>query len=271
MAAFGGGRNTYVLVRNHEVNGPVPAFGDPALAYDPATGGGTTTAWVRGDGTVIKAEVSLNGTQMNCAGGRTPWRTWITCEETVNGPDVGPDFTGAPNDTLTQPHGYLFEVPAGGQSSRVPIRAAGRFAHEAAAPDPISGAVYLTEDNFGFPAGFYRYLPPQHPLWVGELRDGGRLQMLAVKHQPGVDLSLGQRRNATYKVTWVDIDDPDPAFAPGTTNNEALVAVGSQGLAQGAAIQDLALSLDPTLLALARPGCLNVHAAKIGAAGVKGK
>lgn len=235
MAAFSGGRDTYVLVRNHEVNGPVPAFGDAALAYDPATGGGTTTAWVKGDGTVIKAEVSLNGTQMNCAGGRTPWRTWITCEETVNGPDVGPDFTGAPNVTLTQPHGYLFEVPAGGQSTRVPIRSAGRFAHEAAAPDPISGAVYLTEDNFGFPAGFYRYLPPKHPLWVGKLRDGGRLQMLAVKHQPGLDLSLGQRPNASFKVTWVDIDDPDPTFAPGTTNNEALVAVGSQGLAQGAA------------------------------------
>ena len=199
MAAFFGPRGTYILVRNQEINGPVPAIGDPALAYDSMTGGGTTTTWVRRDGTVADANISLNGTQMNCAGGRTPWRTWITCEETVNGPDVGPDFTGAPNTALTQKHGYVFEVPAGGQSNRVPIRSAGRFAHEAAAVDPIRGAVYLTEDNFGFPSGFYRYLPPKHPLWVARLRDGGRLQMLRVVDQPNADLSLGQEPGARYR------------------------------------------------------------------------
>jgi secreted PhoX family phosphatase len=236
MAAFWAGRDNYLLVRNHEVNGPVAAFGDPTLAYDPMTGGGTTTVRVTGDGQVLEAWVSLNGTQMNCAGGRTPWRSWLTCEETVNGPDVGSDFTGAPNTELTQPHGYLFEVPAGRESSRVPIRSAGRFAHEAAAPDPLSGAVYLTEDNFGFPSGFYRYQPPKHPLLVGELRDGGRLQMLAVKHQPGADLSVGQPARASYKVQWVDIDDPDPVHPAGTTNNAALVAVGDQGRAKGAAL-----------------------------------
>jgi secreted PhoX family phosphatase len=235
MASFRGEGGTYVLVRNHEVNGPVGAFGNPALAYDPSAGGGTTTAWVTGDGQVQHAEVSLNGTQMNCMGGPTPWGSWLTCEETVNGPGIGPDFTTVPNDALTQPHGYVFEVPAGGQSDRVPIRAAGRFPHEAAAPDPESGYVYLTEDNFAFPSGFYRYLPPVHPAQAGKLLDGGRLQMLAVKHRPGTDLSVGQAPNAHYKVTWVDIDDPDPELLPGTTNNEALVAVSSQGLAKGAA------------------------------------
>ena len=45
---------------------------------------------------------SLNGTQMNCSGGIMPWGSWVTCEETVNGPDVGPDFTGASNVTLEQ-------------------------------------------------------------------------------------------------------------------------------------------------------------------------
>ena len=107
---------------------------------------------------------SLNGTQMNCSGGRMPWGSWITCEETVNGPDVGPDFTGASNITLTQPHGFIFEVPAGGQSNRQPITAAGRFAHEAVAFDPRDGVLYLTEDNFGFPSGFYRYARRRNPM-----------------------------------------------------------------------------------------------------------
>ncbi|NUU25507.1 MAG: DUF839 domain-containing protein, partial [Streptomycetaceae bacterium] len=154
----------------------------------------------------------------------------------VNGPDVGPDFTGQPNTSLTQKHGYLFEVPADGVSARVPIRAAGRFAHESAAFDPISGAVYLTEDNFNFASGFYRYLPPVSPWVGGRLRDGGRLQMLAVKGRPGIDLSTGQPPGSAYDVAWVDIDDPDPRFAPGTTNDQAIQAVGNQGRAKGAAL-----------------------------------
>jgi secreted PhoX family phosphatase len=236
MAAFAGPRGSYLLVRNHEVNGPVAAFGDAALAYDPMTGGGTTTVRVSKDGQVLGAKVSLNGTQMNCAGGRTPWRSWITCEETVNGPDVGPDFTGAPNTALTKQHGYLFEVPVDGKGRRRPIRSAGRFAHEAAAVDPLSGAVYLTEDSFAFPAGLYRYLPPKHPLWVGELRDGGQLQMLRVVGEPNAELALGQPAGATFKVDWVTIDDPDPTFDAGITNDEAIVAVSAQGRAKGAAL-----------------------------------
>ncbi len=235
MAAFTGWRGSYVLVRNHEVNGPVGAFGDPAAAYDPMTGGGTTTAWVTKHGEVLGGHVSLNGTQMNCAGGRTPWRTWLTCEETVNGPDVGSDFTGGDNTVLTQQHGYLFEVPVDGQSARVPIRSAGRFAHEAAAVDPLSGAIYLTEDNFEFPSGFYRYLPPRHPLWTRGVADGGVLQMLRVVDQPNAELSAGQAPGTTYRCDWVTIADPDPTFPAGTTNNQALVAVGDQGRVQGAA------------------------------------
>lgn len=98
MAAFGDDdrpvrrgrrRGHSVLVRNHEINGPVGAFGDPSTAYDPAAGGGTTTVEVDGRGNVERSFVSLNGTQMNCSGGPMPWGSWITCEETVNGPDVG--------------------------------------------------------------------------------------------------------------------------------------------------------------------------------------
>ena len=181
MGAFPGPTGNIWLVRNHEVNGPVPAFG-PGVPYDPMTGGGTTTVEVTTRGEVVRAFTSLNGTQMNCSGGRTPWGSWITCEETVNGPDVGADFTNAPNVALTKPHGFIFEVPAGGQSMRQPIRAAGRFAHEAVAYDPKSGYLYLTEDNFGFRSGFYRYKPPR-PLEEIEADiktiEGDILRMLA--------------------------------------------------------------------------------------------
>jgi uncharacterized protein len=241
MAAFPARHGNVVLVRNHEINNPVPAFGDPAKAYDPMAGGGTTTVEVTGQGEVLRSFTSLNGTQMNCSGGPMPWGSWVTCEETINGPDVGPDFTGVSNVPLTQPHGFIFEVPAGGESSREPVTAAGRFAHEAVAFDPFRGALYLTEDNFGFPSGLYRYLPDEHPLWRRRLGNAGRLQMLAVTGVPEADLAAAQPEGATYRVTWVDIDDPAPTFpfTPGqpapTTNNDALNHVGNQGRAQGAA------------------------------------
>ncbi|MFC7501163.1 alkaline phosphatase PhoX, partial [Nocardioides sp. GCM10030258] len=128
-----------------------------------------------------------------------------------------------------------------GAASAEPIRSAGRFAHEAVSFDPVHGHLYLTEDNFGFPSGFYRYLPPHHPLEVGHLEDGGQLQMLKVV---GVDNALlveAQPKNAVFPVEWVDIDDPDPSFpyTPGvvapTSNNTAINHVASQGIALGAA------------------------------------
>ncbi len=241
MAAFPGQDGNVVLVRNHEINNPVPAFGDASKAYDAMAGGGTTTTEVTRFGEVVAARTSLNGTQFNCMGGRMPWDAWISCEETVNGPDVGPDFTGVSNVPLTRPHGYIFEVPAGGDSDREPVTSAGRFAHEAVAHAPRDGALYLTEDNFVFPSGLYRYLPPVHPLEAGRLVNGGRLQMLAVEGAPNADLAATQTSNARYQVTWVDIDDPDPEFpftpgeTPPTTNNQAANHVGDQGRAQGAA------------------------------------
>ncbi len=240
MAAFPGPEGKIWLVRNHEVNGPVAAFG-PGTPYDAMTQGGTTTTLVDGQGVVSQSFTSLNGTQMNCMGGQMPWGSWITCEETINGPDVGADFTGAPNTALQKPHGYIFEVPAGGQSDRQPIKSAGRFAHEAVAFDPKGGILYLTEDNFGFPSGFYRYVPPSDPMESGRLADGGRLQMLAIAGTPQADLARSQQRRATYRVEWVDIEEPDVLFpyTPGvpapTSNNDAINFVGNQGREQGAA------------------------------------
>jgi hypothetical protein len=240
MAAFEAGPSRYRLVRNHEVNGPVGAFGDPAKAYDPVAGGGTTTLEVNRHASKVDSWVSCNGTQMNCAGGATPWGTWLTCEETVNGPDVGNDFTGGNNALLQRKHGYVFEVQAswdaGEHQKPVPIRSAGRFAHEAVDIDPGTGILYMTEDNFDFPSGFYRYIAPQNPVKARRLTDGGRLEMLKIEGRPNAVLDKGQTPGVTYGVEWVTIDDPDPTFAPGTTNNQAIVAVGDQGRAMGAAI-----------------------------------
>jgi secreted PhoX family phosphatase len=243
MAAFRGPSGHSILVRNHEVNGPVPAFGaSERTPYDAMTGGGTTTVEVTKDGHVVESYVSLNGTQMNCSGGPMPWASWVTCEETVNGPDVGPDFTGAPNVALTKPHGFVYEVPSREPApANSPIRKAGRFAHESVAFDPLTNALYLTEDNFGFPSGFYKYEPPNDCMKDRRIEDGGRLSMLAVKGSPNANLAASQPAGAKYQVEWVEIDDPDPEFpfTPGqtapTTNDQALTYVGNQGRAQGAA------------------------------------
>ncbi|MGI8528011.1 MAG: PhoX family protein [Geodermatophilaceae bacterium] len=239
MAAFAGPGSLYTLVRNHEVNGPVGAFGDPSEAYDPLTGGGTTTVEVDGFGNVSRSFVSLNGTQNNCSGGPMPWGSWVTCEETINGDDVGPDFTGQSNEGLRK-HGYLFEVPVGGVAAPgTPVRRAGRFSHESVAWDAGTQALYQSEDNFAFPSGFYRYLPPSDPMRVGRLLDGGKLEMLAVTNETNADLAgvyepapaVGSR----FPVRWVRIPNPDPTFRGTPPNDTALQAVGLQGFAQGAA------------------------------------
>ncbi|CAN7285551.1 alkaline phosphatase PhoX [Knoellia sp. LjRoot47] len=243
MGAFRGpDRGTVTLIRNHEVNNPGPAFGPPgAHVYDPMARGGCTHVDVDGRGNVKAAWTAISGTMMNCSGGQMPWGAWVTCEETVNGPDVGPDFTGASNVPLTKPHGYVFEVPTKGRAEARPITRAGRFPHEAVSFDPREGRLYLTEDNFAFPSGFYRYTPKRNPMRSGHLDNEGRLQMLAVKGQPNAHLEGNQRKGATYKVQWVDIDDPDPTYpyTPGQTaptlNDTALQHVSGQGRAKGAA------------------------------------
>ena len=239
MTAFAWGKSRYRLVRNHEINNPVGAFGTTSKAYDTMAGAGTTTVEVNRHAAKVESWVSSNGMQMTCAGGRTPWGTWLTVEETVNGPDVGPDFTGADNRLLNQRHGYVFEVPVdwgpGEYAKLAPVRSAGRFAHEAVDIDPQTGILYETEDNFTFPSGFYRYIAPQNPMQVRELRDGGRLEMLKVEGVTNAQLDRGQTPGVTYGIEWVPIDTPDTTFAAGTTNDQASVFVSNQGIAQGAA------------------------------------
>lgn len=224
MAAFSHkGRGTR-LVRNHEVLFENPAIGPADKAYDKRSGGGTTTLEINPDRTLAASWVSLNGTNANCAGGPTPWKTWITCEETANGPDANRTFIGT-TINLEQKHGYIFEVPANRDMGELergePIRAAGRFAHEAIAIDPASGTVYQTEDDFAYASGFWRYLPPNNPHKDKRVADGGRLQVLRVKGKPNYDTTRDQTVGVSLPVEWVDIEDPDPTLPNGIENDPA--------------------------------------------------
>ena len=217
MAAFTDG-DTIRLVRNHEINNqrgkPGVSIGGDAPGYDHSAGGGTTTLVIDPDTReLIEDFVSLNGSLHNCAGGPTPWGTWITCEETTMGRTV---VVNKKNNTqyggFDHDHGYCFEVNAlsDGPESASPIKSMGRFIHEAIAVDPATSIVYETEDhNNPGGAGFYRYIPnvPQ------QLAEGGRLQMLAVEGRGGFDTRTNQEVGSTLPVVWVDIADPDPSTA----------------------------------------------------------
>jgi secreted PhoX family phosphatase len=240
MAAFAGPHGRIRLVRNHELQFSGAPLGDPARSYDPVTQGGTTTLEVDpATRELLGSWVSLTGTSFNCAGGPTPWGTWMSVEETVNGPDVGPDFAGAGPD-FQQQHGYLYEVDprwGPGEYPKVePIRSVGRMPHEAAAVDPHSGYLYLTEDQFLFPAGVYRYRGPRHGRHAQRIVDGGRLEMLRVQGATEPTELGGQLEVGTqFRVDWVKIPEPD-FDGGGAPNDTAIRTVSLQGFAQNAAM-----------------------------------
>jgi secreted PhoX family phosphatase len=121
---------------------------------------------------------------------------------------------------FTEPHGWVFEVPAVGTASALPLRAMGRFVHEAAAVDPKTSIVYQTEDSVT--AGFYRFIP----RLPRRLSEGGRLQMLAVGGAPQTDLGANVAVGATFPVEWVDVGDPERAHSPGTTDGRGVYRQG---------------------------------------------
>jgi secreted PhoX family phosphatase len=216
MAAFGTAQPGVMrLVRNHEVGEGPNSFAS-GIDYDPNAGGGTTTLeFDMRTGRVGKSWASVSGTVRNCAGGLTPWGSWLTCEETTIEPAV--------NNDLTKKHGYIFEVPSDGTSDAVPLIAMGRFSHEAVAVDPVTNIVYETEDA-GSTSGFYRFIPYR----AGRLSKGGTLQMLGIAGAPRFDTRTNQT-GAWLKAVWYDISQPDPDLAAGEDT------LFEQGFNQGAA------------------------------------
>lgn len=206
MSAFPGRHGRVHLVRNHEnrVTAKIPVPTVEGLTYDPAGKGGCTALTLDTRGkvpTVLSERVAIAGTAVNCAGGPTPWGTWLTCEETED---------RAGTNGYTKDHGFVFEVDPTDpyRSGAVPLTAMGRFQHEAIAVDPGRGIVYETEDAFLKPFGlFYRFLPDNPKGGLGSLRAGGRLQAMRV---PGVpDLSSIQETGASFDgIEWVDVPDP---------------------------------------------------------------
>jgi secreted PhoX family phosphatase len=232
----------HVLIRNHELAlapallpgptydsffGTVPGFGTGVAA------GGTTTLVVR-DGQLVSTTASLNGTLANCAGGTTPWGTWLTCEETVF------DLTPLGGKR----HGYVFEVdPDPAFTSAVPIIAMGRMAHEAVAVDPATGYVYETEDS-SRRSGFYRYIPSNPAREPGALEDGGRLFAARIKRIVASRYTTLTEANAlgmsfpcigdTFELEWVEItanadDSPRNIVVPANNTGSTTASVSASG------------------------------------------
>jgi len=225
MAAFDRADGRIILVCNHELDPGdfsksafTPSFKAAPDAiknrvYDigsgriPGAGGTTTTIYNPGTGETEKQYLSLAGTELNCAGGPTPWGSWLSCEECFE----SPGWTTRPRVKRKKRHGYVFEVPASypGLVEPRPIKAMGRFSHEAAAVHEPTGIVYMTEDKHH--SLFYRYIPDV----PGKLHAGGRLQALAINDQPSFKThnwsnKPKMRENVSLSTYWVDLDNVDP-------------------------------------------------------------
>ncbi|MBL1429961.1 MAG: DUF839 domain-containing protein [Robiginitomaculum sp.] len=249
MAAFAGKDGTTILLRNHEINDrdllkeegaggkSISPFGkndelidkvDKSKIYDfhsngRAMAGGVTGLVIDPGPLHVKHQwLALVGTYDNCAGGITPWKSWITCEEA----------TKRAGENCNEDHGWGFEVlpdPELGLQKPVPLKGLGRFKHEAAAIDPATGIVYLTQDDWKHHSLLYRFVPEV----PGEMTEAGRFQALKIKDQPARDTrnwprSKGKKikANQWLEVEWIDVEDSH------NPNND----IEDRGVANGAAI-----------------------------------
>jgi secreted PhoX family phosphatase len=203
MAAFPAPGGATILVRNHEnkgESGEVEVAVAAESRYDASSrcNGGVTKLVVTPERSPADSFAVLGGTSHNCAGGSTPWHSWISCEEVFDDDD--------------EPHGYAFEVDAGAEEpvAPQPITSAGRFVHEAVAWQ--DGILYETEDQHD--SAFYRFVPDETPSAAGNLAAmGGELQALKIVGEEhfGASTSGEWPIGEGLGVEWVTIEDPDPS------------------------------------------------------------
>lgn len=226
-AVFDAGRDRLRLIQNHELPAGSP-LGVPHVKdtiYDPTAlmGGGCTVIETDRHGRNHGEWVGISGTLTNCAGGPTPWGTWLTCEETDT--KAGTAWSGnGQSGAYSRDHGYVFEVFGDGRTLPTPIKAFGRYAHEAVAIDPTRTRVYLSEDASNPNGLFYRWTAPPGV----KLRDGiaeqlgateGTLEAMAIVMDdgsvlPDVAYLTSAQLGRPFRVRWVPVPERDGQATP---------------------------------------------------------
>jgi uncharacterized protein len=224
-AVFSVARNRLRLVQNHELGAHGSEFGVPHVpgtVYDPGAefGGGCTVIETDRDAGLRGEWVGISGTVTNCAGGPTPWGTWLTCEETETRAGTAWNSLGH-SGTYQLDHGYVFEVfsdPAQAPLPK-PIKAFGRYAHEALALDPTRRRVYLSEDASSPNGLFYRWTAPKGVHLGPGIADqlgatDGVLEAMQIRLDdgsvlPDVAYLTSAQLGRPFQVTWLAVPDRD--------------------------------------------------------------